>query len=202
MEIAFYDQFSHDFLKLQQINRSRFVWQSVASVCETEHAFSSNPALCLDDTFSRDSFCEMLRHIDLFTWRREATATSEINPFWARMSHANTHTHAPMCWRLGCAAQSKWIRHRLIWLGPVAIWDWDDKAMISTSLTVTRIWTFNQMDRRFRVQQIALCTFAPLKYFYFTSQHAAVTGNSISWICLNTKECTSLTDVFNIMQNL
>lgn len=48
------------------------------------------------------------------------------------------YTHARMhagCSWLGCAAQSKWISSRLIWLVPVAICDWDDKAMTSTSLT-------------------------------------------------------------------
>lgn len=108
-------------------------FQSV--VCDNTH-LHLQPCTAESDAFSKDSFRKMLCHTALFMWRREATATSEINPLWTGMSlpHTYTQTHT-VCSRLGCAAQSKWISSSLIWLVPVAIWDWDDKAMTSASLT-------------------------------------------------------------------
>lgn len=48
------------------------------------------PSRAHGNTFWEDSFWEMLRHPALFLWRWEATATTEINPMWARMSVMHT----------------------------------------------------------------------------------------------------------------
>lgn len=141
-EMTFYDQ--HHFSSLQQnYHFGVFVFDERASfffnqLCVIIHTFTSSPALLRVTPFQKIHFAKCC-HTALFTWRREATATSEINPLWARMSlpHTCTQTHT-VCSRLGCAAQSKWISSSLIWLVLVAIWDWDDKAMTSASLTAAK----------------------------------------------------------------
>lgn len=77
-------------------------------ICVITHSFTSSSTLCWEwHLFVQDSFCEMLCHTALFTWRREATATSEINPLCTRMSlpHTCTQTHRRTQCALGLALQ-------------------------------------------------------------------------------------------------
>lgn len=117
-------------------------------LCVITQTLTSSPALRWSDTFSQDSFCEMLRHTALFTWRREATATSEINPLWTRMSLPHTCTHRRTKGAAGLAVQPSLNESVGGW------YDWD-RWPFGTGMTkqwpqhvslLQKIWTSSQID--------------------------------------------------------